>query len=246
EDTPDDRIDCPELRMMQLARERTSIPIPRVHDMIPDEPPPGTLYTKATHGIVIMDYVHGDLLGDIWPQLNLWKKLWVVLTLRRYVKELRKVMQPYNGCVGQLSVTGQALDCDLPGLLEQRNEIYSSYDKLKNSYNRRWKWKGQDERSSYADPLTLTLCHGDLHKDNIILGHDGQIWLIDWGYSGFYPQWFEYRRMFIMGSLATCNKKVIVPKDRSWQLLSGIVCDYDPWTLTWYEQLCDVTLCKET
>ncbi|THU80004.1 hypothetical protein K435DRAFT_736607 [Dendrothele bispora CBS 962.96] len=240
-DASDNNVDYPEIHAMRLVHERTSIPVPRVHHVMLDEPPPDTLWTGATHYIVIMDYIHGDLLGDIWPKLGLWKKVWVVITLRRYVKELRKARQPFDGCMGRVSASGEALRCDLPGLLEKR-EIYSSYDGLKNFYNSMWRSKGRDERSCYTDSFPLTLCHGDLHKYNIILGHDGQIWLIDWGYSGFYPQWFEYRRMFIMGSLATCNKKVIVPKDRSWQLLSGIVCDYDPWTLTWYRQLYSISI----
>ena len=45
---------------------------------------------------------------------------------------------------------------------------------------------------------------------DIMLGDDGKIWLIDFGLSGFYPEWFEYVAMFEwenlgwLGRLARC------------------------------------------
>jgi thiamine kinase-like enzyme len=27
---------------------------------------------------------------------------------------------------------------------------------------------------------------------NIVVGHDGKLWLVDWGWSGFYPPFCEY------------------------------------------------------
>ena len=37
-------------------------------------------------------------------------------------------------------------------------------------------------------PLVLT--HGDRNLRNI-MGDDDRLWLVDWGWSGFYPPWFE-------------------------------------------------------
>ncbi|KAL3457434.1 kinase-like domain-containing protein [Aspergillus heterothallicus] len=37
----------------------------------------------------------------------------------------------------------------------------------------------------------LVLCHGDLCRRNIILKEDGSLCLLDWGYAGFYPRFFE-------------------------------------------------------
>jgi hypothetical protein len=44
----------------------------------------------------------------------------------------------------------------------------------------------------FDDSQPMVLTHGDLSLRNIMLGHDGKIWLVDWGFSGFYPPWFEY------------------------------------------------------
>ncbi|KAL2825367.1 kinase-like domain-containing protein [Aspergillus cavernicola] len=37
----------------------------------------------------------------------------------------------------------------------------------------------------------LVLCHGDLCRRNIILREDGSLCLVDWGFAGYYPRFFE-------------------------------------------------------
>ncbi|KAK7456422.1 hypothetical protein VKT23_010670 [Stygiomarasmius scandens] len=128
-----DAFHCAEIRAMELVRGHTSIPVPRIRRALPyssipvprirrvlpnefqDPPRP-----RITHCWLVMDYVPGQLLGDAWPRLGMWKKLWVVVTLRRYVKELRKISQPYNGCVGEVPAHGKPLRCNLPEVLELR------------------------------------------------------------------------------------------------------------------------------
>ena len=44
--------------------------------------------------------------------------------------------------------------------------------------------------SCHSQPLVLT--HNDLSMRNIIVGHDGKLWLVDWIWSGFYPPLCEY------------------------------------------------------
>ncbi len=39
------------------------------------------------------------------------------------------------------------------------------------------------------------LLHVDLALRNLIVGDDGQLWLIDFMTAGFYPRWFEYVNM---------------------------------------------------
>ena len=44
----------------------------------------------------------------------------------------------------------------------------------------------------FDDSLPLVLTHGDISVYNVRLGADGKVWLLDWGFAGMYPQWFEY------------------------------------------------------
>ena len=44
-----------------------------------------------------------------------------------------------------------------------------------------------------SEPLVLT--HQDLNFRNVILGEDGRHWIVDWGWAGYNPPWFEYVAM---------------------------------------------------
>ena len=46
---------------------------------------------------------------------------------------------------------------------------------------------------SLFTPLVFT--HNDLNMRNILLDDDKRLWIVDWGFSGFFPTWFEYLGM---------------------------------------------------
>ena len=57
------------------------------------------------------------------------------------------------------------------------------------------KWPPESSWAVFDSSLPLVLTHLDIHPNNIIIGDDGRVWLIDWEFAGFYPQWFEYASM---------------------------------------------------
>ena len=52
----------------------------------------------------------------------------------------------------------------------------------------------------FDDSLPLVLTHGDISVYNVRLGTDGKVWLLDWGFAGMYPQWFEYASIMAYAS----------------------------------------------
>ena len=67
----------------------------------------------------------------------------------------------------------------------------------------------------FDDRGPLVYTHQDLHMQNIILGDDGQLWIIDWDLAGFYPIFFEYIGIRIM-------EKVLPPSFNRWiPLITG-------------------------
>ncbi|KAK0443337.1 uncharacterized protein EV420DRAFT_1649273 [Desarmillaria tabescens] len=50
-------------------------------------------------------------------------------------------------------------------------------------------WPSQKEAG------TLVFSHVDLAMRNLVVGDDGQLWLIDFGEARFYPPWFEFVNM---------------------------------------------------
>lgn len=44
----------------------------------------------------------------------------------------------------------------------------------------------------FDDSAPLVFTHQDINMRNLIVGDDGCLWLIDFGWAGWYPLWFEY------------------------------------------------------
>ncbi|KAK0441954.1 hypothetical protein EV421DRAFT_1904539 [Armillaria borealis] len=66
----------------------------------------------------------------------------------------------------------------------------------------------------------LVFSHVDLSPRDIIVGDDGRLWLIDFGYAGFYPKWFEYVNMRL-DDLLEFGKEY----DTVWCNLIPFICD---------------------
>jgi hypothetical protein len=174
-----------EASMIEFVRTRTTIPIPRVRRRFSDE---------EGSSIIVMDYIQGEPLDHVWPSLSLWSRLWVAMTLRRYIRQLRQINS---------SVPGPLADspercCGL--VFGGERGPFPDYTSLSAFYNSRLDIVKDKNYPHPADPNTepfddsrpLVFAHQDLTMRNIIYGRDGRIWLVDWGLSGFYPWWFEY------------------------------------------------------
>jgi hypothetical protein len=76
---------------------------------------------------------------------------------------------------------------------------------------------------SIFTPLVLT--HNDLNMRNILLDDDGMVWVVDWGWAGFYPAWFEYLGM-----------RFAAQKDNEplgWQLATKLIAEPSPQMERW-------------
>lgn len=121
-----------------------------------------------------------------------------------------------------------ALACRGPYFLEQKivhetihdlTEWYNTGLRIEQQYGR---FVGAPELSPSAK---LVLTHADLHLNNILLDRDGNVWLIDWGCSGYYPVWFEYiTALHMAGNLdAPDSWRFLLP------LMTGPYFAYESW-----------------
>ena len=188
-----------EASSFEMVRMCTTIPIPPIRRRIEDE---------DGYTFIVMDYIPGERLDHIWPSLSLWSKLWVALILRRYIRQLRQIKDSHSSVPGPVADSPQKCDGYMFG--GKPCGPFPDYASLSAFYNRKLGIAkdvtypddhgntihcARPDTEPFDDSRPLVFTHGDLSMRNIIFGRDGRIWLVDWGWSGFYPPWFEYISM---------------------------------------------------
>ncbi|KZT25351.1 kinase-like protein [Neolentinus lepideus HHB14362 ss-1] len=193
---------CETYAMMVVASS-TTIPVPRVRKCVWRK---GDVWT-------FMEYIEGPTLAEAWPTLSIWMKLWVAWKIRIYISQLRRLTPslPAPHIPGPKDSTENPRRCEGQFFTDIGAGPFSSYAELSAWYSKkadlavclhRELCTRQDKTPSlsreelhFDDSAPLVLTHGDISLRNLILGKDGRLWLIDWGFSGVYPQWLEYAAM---------------------------------------------------
>ena len=203
---------------MELVRTQTSIPLPRVWRVV----------RKDGHS---MDYIPGKTLEECWPHLSIWRKFWVTWKLRSYIRQLRGITlpqiearlpgplvddfsqpeKPMNPAFGELEIGPFSSYKEFILWLNGRLLVAIRFDPI----------KGITEPHVLQAEAPLVVTHGDLVPRNIILGDDGQLWIVDWGSSGIYPIWFEYATMMRSALRKFNTNSTVTP---SWMRLIRLVC----------------------
>ncbi|THH07734.1 hypothetical protein EW145_g3185 [Phellinidium pouzarii] len=194
-----------EVMTMRLVQSQTTIPVPAVRRVFKSD---------AEDDYVVMEYVEGETLYTCWEKLTIWTKVKIACKLWWYIQQLRAVRTkdvetpgPIDGgpCDGNFFTIYGA------GPFQTYSEMSAWFAHML-SVSHRMK-KAPLDTPPFDDTKPLVLTHQDLHMQNIILGSDGRLWLIDWGQAGFYPIWFEY------ASMNACPE----PPPRDWRFITRFV-----------------------
>jgi hypothetical protein len=197
-----------EMLSLDLVRSQTTVPVPRIRKVFKT---PG--YTRG-NALALMDVIpRATQLKRCWPSLPLWQKLKLVLTMRFYLRQIRRVRSPaHSSSPGPLGMRPQVCQG-----LQFVDELwwpamgpmtFDTYADLADHFDR-WRihvlhlvsigWASV--LPGLGPPLptehfsTLMFTHNDLNTRNILLDDDGKLWIVDWAWAGFYPRWFEYTGM---------------------------------------------------
>lgn len=183
-----------EFSIIELVRRCTSVMVPRCERVLE-----ARHRIAGTTSYVLQQYIPGRQIYEAWPTLGCWTRFRVALTIRFYIYQLRRLSRrigppPFPGplsddgtpriCTGRLFTED---DCAGP---------FSSYHDMSYWYDnrlllvRRFRREGLNA-APFDDSVPLVITHKDLHDANIIIGDDGNLWIIDWADAGWYPEWFE-------------------------------------------------------
>ncbi|KAH8832380.1 hypothetical protein DL96DRAFT_1676835 [Flagelloscypha sp. PMI_526] len=174
-----------------------------------------------------MDYIKGRQLSTIWSEMSDKEKADVAKTLKGYVRQLRQVDVPQRAVPGPLDpelVPRRCFSRAMFGERFTRRGPFCSYGELEEWYNGRRemaiRYRGTRMPPNdivipmFDSSYPLVLTHQDLNPRNIIVGadEDRTLWIVDWGFAGFYPEWSEN------------EERLWKRKDPSWNAIINEVC----------------------
>ncbi|KAF5325463.1 hypothetical protein D9619_009742 [Psilocybe cf. subviscida] len=213
--TGEDIANCSEANTHRIVSEKTSIPVPHVRRII----------RWDRDDLIIMDSIQGSTLAEVWPKYSLWMKIRVAFTLRRYVRQLHRIEVPPGAPPGPLTNHAPKL-CDVPSIfgdIRAPRGPFGSYEELTDFFNHRYQlgWKGKDQEATFDDSSPLVITHNNLFPENIIVGEDDRLWVVNWASSGYYPPWFEFAGLMnVVENERFCRRWY----DRSWELAVPFIC----------------------
>jgi aminoglycoside phosphotransferase (APT) family kinase protein len=161
----------------------------------------------------IMERIEGITLEKAWPQLSWLTMIKLAVQLRRFIRLLRSVPSSTAGSVA----TGE---CRSFWLEDHYNLPARSSPEVITSFIKFWVGfvsirqakkaaaQGSLHPQGYIPPTakTFVFTHHDLAPRNLLLDPSGQLWLLDWDYAGWYPNYFEYASM----------QNFFIPQDWDW------------------------------
>ncbi|KAF8165475.1 kinase-like domain-containing protein [Crassisporium funariophilum] len=215
-----DAADASEANALDLLFAETTIPVPRVRRVV----------KRQWDFWIVMDYIPGPTLAHVWGTLSTWQKVRVAFTLRRYVRQLRRLKASATTPPGPLSAQGARI-CESPifGQVQFRRGPFASYSELSDFFNKRQQMAmdakklprddpSRNELFDNSEPLVLT--HQNLNRRHVIVGEDGRLWIINWEWAGYYPPWFEYVAMQRQNE----DERISGTDDEFWEALIPFIC----------------------
>lgn len=177
--------------------DRNIVHVPQVYRYIESK------RSANPHGYLFMEYVEGQNLSNLDLEIH-----------QDIPSRVAKILAHLGQIIGPAPNPGPIGGGEPQGYLfgdDGANTIFSSVEDLNVYMNERLQYRND---SIDLKPYPLVLCHGDICRRNLILEKDGSLCLVDWGYAGLYPHFFE---------LATIS--CVLPYDAVFE--KPVICEFE-------------------
>ncbi|KAL1706693.1 kinase-like protein [Schizophyllum commune] len=169
----------PQDEVLAMDRARSvGVTVPVVHRVVP--------YKKGRHYLV-MDFVDGMTLEQLWKTIGLLAAIRLALQLRSHLRAMATVTSQTTGGLH----SGQVRSEWIHGVYGPVD--HASPPMFTNHLNW-WLTNFKPPQCDFLLEFSLyhILVHQDLAPRNMILDRKDRLWIIDWGHAGFYPPFMEY------------------------------------------------------
>lgn len=168
-----------EAESMIFIKNNTNIPVPNILD----------IYVHNNENYIVMEYVEGNTLDEIWKDISKDIKESIFKQLKFYIYKLRELpSENYIGCINYKPCTDSLINGS--GYFNSEDELnYEIIKRVKtvcknnyiNIYSRCLKTNHK-----------IVFTHGDINPRNIIIKNNNIVSILDWEMSGWYPEYWEY------------------------------------------------------
>lgn len=171
---------------LRFISAKTSIPVPNVH---------GTYTTHDGVNFIVMEFICGDSLLDVWDTLPSFQKKKVSEQLRVFGLELRRFNENYIGGLGKKPCHDILFEeCDDQGPFVTERAMNETIIR-----SRKCGWIPPE---SYVTSTlrglpsnhAFVFCHGDFVPGNIIMDveQNSVKAIVGWSCAGFFPEYWEF------------------------------------------------------
>ncbi|KFH45487.1 hypothetical protein ACRE_036600 [Hapsidospora chrysogenum ATCC 11550] len=180
----------PEVEAMQYVASHTTIPIPKVYKV----------HTLGNSIFIEMAYIRGEPLSHAWRTLTSDQKKTIFADIKQYVSILRELPPPKEDLVSS-AFQNPAQD----GRIGSRffgPMNHGEFHRLtrRHPFGEVPAWAlGHEVEKVHTSTYRTHFTHADLAPRNIIVRGGRVAAIIDWAYSGWYPEYWEFTRAHYTG-----------------------------------------------
>lgn len=193
--------------------------VPVVRRIVPREEDTGGHF-------LIMNRIHGKTLEQLWPHIGLWGTIRIAWQLRQFLRAMATATSKTTGGLHSGTTRSIYLEAIYGPTPHASPVMFSNYLNWWLTECRPYAFQPRPDLT--FPPAEHVLVHQDLAPRNMILDNIGNLWIIDWNYSGYYPVFMEYMGV----DASTGSDWFLAPTWMSrwgrmrWALLRFIACGF--------------------
>lgn len=172
---------------MRFVRSKTSVPVPEVIDAF--------VHPETNHPCILMEYIDGRPLDQVWDTYSESQKEHILSQLKGYLDELRQIKGTFIGSVDGTCCADQFFDGEDNASYGPYDSEMASNDGLVRALEARARntWTERVVKFIRAMPEHgIVFTHNDWAPRNILLRDGHVVAILDWEFSGFYPDYWEF------------------------------------------------------
>ncbi|KAL7925549.1 kinase-like protein [Trichoderma austrokoningii] len=176
----------PEVEAMQYIRQKTMIPVPKIY----------ATHTTQHHQIYIeMEYIQGEDLERAWRSLSQSQKKAIFADIEKYISILRELQPPAEDLVAS-ALGNPAYDVRIGSRFfgPFHHDDFHSLIRRGGPMEHVARVLGEEVAKVHTTSYRTCFTHGDLVPRNIIVRNGRVAAIIDWGFAGWYPEYWEYTK----------------------------------------------------